>query len=77
MYNDGLRPHLCVLAIRNIPVGVELRYNYEDSHNLTWRRNVSMISFYLFSFYFINCIQLQLLLCFGEGLTPLNQSTMH
>ena len=66
MYNDGLRPHLCVVAVKNIPVGMELRYNYEDSHNLTWRRNVSMISFYLQYFHFIvlNCIQL--LLYFGE-----------
>ena len=37
-------PHLCLVALKNLEEGVELRYDYnDDSENLPWRKDVSKI----------------------------------
>ena len=36
------RPHLCLVAVKDIPERVELRYDYGDTNaNLFWRQDVS------------------------------------
>lgn len=36
------RPYLCLYASKDIPYGIELRYDYGDNdENLWWRHNVS------------------------------------
>ena len=37
-------PHLCLVALKDIEEGVELRYDYNDKNeNLPWRKTVSKI----------------------------------
>ena len=37
-------PHLCLVAVKDIPARVELRYDYGDTNaTLYWRKDVSNI----------------------------------